>query len=165
MAKVKATPAQCVALYNARAVSNYERKNIKKAIFIKIRQDHGLQGVSKLGIRSLLDINNPNTYGVLYDKHSKVDLNDGKAEVITAPVAPVTTVAAPTPKVTKPVVKTAVVVKAKPVAVSIPGVSPVRTAKCTLEIRTTINGVRKRLGFASSENAKQAAIAAAKANS
>lgn len=164
--KIKATTAQCNQLYTAR--NSPDKKRIKKSVFTAIRNANGLQGSAKLGIRN---ITNPDkdTFGVLYDKRTRVDLNDGRPEPTVSRPA----VSKPTSTVAKPVVKTTAVT-AKPAAktaskpaskafVAIPGVSPTRTSKHQIEIRTTINGVRTRLGFASSEKAKAAAIAAAKA--
>lgn len=164
--KIKATTAQCNQLYTARNSS--DKKRIKKSVFTAIRNANGLQGSAKLGIRNITNPDKDN-FGVLYDKRTRVDLNDGRPEpTVSRPV-----VSKPTATAAKPVVKTATVT-AKPVAktaskpaskapVAIPGVSPTRTSKHQIEIRTTINGVRTRLGFASSEKAKAAAIAAAKA--
>lgn len=161
--KIKATPKQCQALLNARNSSN--KKKLNAAIFKQIRTDKGLQGTAKLSVRNISNPNNEETYGVLFDARTRVDLDDGRqAPVVSRPKAVVEAVkAVPAPK--------AVSAKQAPVAVKKPGaksaaiigVSPTRTDKHTIEIRTTINGVRKRLGFASSQKAKDAAIAAAKA--
>ena len=164
--KIKATPAQCEALLANRNQNDAARKMGNKKIFNQIRQTLGLIGTKKMRIRN---ITNPDkdTYGVLYDAASGVDLNDGKPDpVAKAPVAASKPTVAPVAKTaTKPVAKAAVkpTVKTKEVASTIPGMSPTKTSKHTIEVRTTINGVRKRLGFASSEKAKAAAIAAAKA--
>ena len=70
----------------------------------------------------------------------------------------------------KPAAKKAAPVKApaKPVAKAAKKVekdsfSKTKTDKCTVEVRTTIGGVRKRLGYASSEAMKAKIIAKAKA--
>lgn len=163
--KIKATPAQCEELYKARTASN--KKQMKKLVFNQIRSSYGLQGSAKLGVRNITNPDKEN-YGVLYDKRTRTDLDDGRQEPVVsrpampkpAPVAktaPVKTTPAVAPKAApKPVAKAV----AKPAA--IPGWSAVRTDKHYIEIRATINGVRKRLGFASSEKAKAAVIAAAK---
>ena len=72
--------------------------------------------------------------------------------------------------VSKPAAKKAAPVKApaKPVAKAAKKVekdsfSKTKTDKCTIEVRTTISGVRKRLGYASSEAMKAKIIAKAKA--
>jgi hypothetical protein len=155
--KIKANPAQCEELYKARTASN--KKQLKKLVFSQIRTANRLQGSAKLGVRNITNPDKEN-YGVLYDKRTRVDLDDGRqAPVVVAEPVVVTpkAVIAPVKPVAKPVVKAA-----PKASVAVPGVSPVRTAKHTIEIRTTILGVRKRLGFASSEKAKAAAIAAAK---
>jgi hypothetical protein len=150
--KIKATSAQCEAIYATRSITdNTKRKAAKSKIFKKIRQSFGLIGTKKIGIRSVTDSSNPDKYGVIYDTKSKADLDDG----VVAPVVKPTKVAA-----VKTVTKAPVV--AKPVATAVPGTSPVKTSKHQIEIRTTINGKRIRLGYASSEKAKAAAIAAAK---
>ena len=132
-----------------------------------------MQGTAKIGIRNI-NLPGNDTYGVIYDKRTKVDLDDGRSDptpvVVATPKVATTPVAkaAPTKKVAKPVAKpvtSKAPAKAAPVAdkaKGITGVSPTRTDKHTIEIRTTINGVRKRLGFASSQKTKEAAIAAAK---
>lgn len=179
--KIKATPEQCQALLNARNSSS--KKTLNAAIFKQIRTDKGLQGTAKLSVRNISNPNNEETYGVLFDARTRVDLDDGRqAPVVSRPKAVVAPVkAAPAPKavpakqapvaakkpVAKPVAINLTKVKAKQIAQNksygIPGVSPTRTDKHTIEIRTTIDGVRKRLGFASSQKDKDAAIAAAKA--
>ena len=164
--KIKANAQQCNELYKARTASN--KKQIKKLVFNQIRSAHGLQGSAKLGVRNITNPDKDN-YGVLYDKRTQVDLNDGRPEpVVSRPAmpkaAPVTKTA---PAKTTPVapVKTALKPVAKAIAAkpsTVPGWSAVRTDKYHIEIRATISGVRKRLGFASSEKAKAAVIAAAK---
>jgi hypothetical protein len=160
--KIKATATQCEQLYAARTQPVTQRKATKRQIFQAIKREKGLSNI-KLGIRSVVDPFSEQ-YGVLYDKRSKVDLDDGRQ----APKAPV---AAPTPvaKATPVVAKTAAprpaptpkpAVKAQPVMT--PGMSPVKTAKHILEVRVTVDGVRKRYGFASSEKAKAAFIATLK---
>jgi hypothetical protein len=152
--KIKATSAQCEAIYATRSITdNTKRKAAKSKIFKEIRKSFGLIGTKKIGIRSVTDSSNPDKYGVIYDTKSKTDLDDGVvAPVVVAKPAKVDTV--------KTVTKAPVV--AKPVATTVPGTSPVKTSKHRIEIRTTINGKRIRLGYASSEKAKAAAIAAAK---
>ena len=170
MAKIRATAAQCEALYNARELGAYQRKTTKKSIFMAIRKDHGLQGAAKLGIRSIIDITNPDRYGVLYDKRSGRDLDNGIPDPVKKPVEAPVAKTVPTPQVKAKAPPTPVKTPAKApakvapkVAATVPGSSPVKTAKCQLEVRTTHNGVRVRLGYASSEKAKQAMIAAYKA--
>lgn len=156
--RIKATPEQCQKLHKANMLSESQRKSAKKAVYTEIRKTLGLSK-SRIGVRVVSNPDSPN-YGVLYDVNTKINFDDGRTDLpVKAPVA------APTPApvvVAKPAVKAAPKPSAK-VASSVPGMSPVRTAKHTIEVRTTINGVRKRLGFASSEKAKAAAIAAAKA--
>ena len=165
--KIKATPEQCQALLNARNSSN--KKKLNAAIFKQIRTDKGLQGTAKLSVRNISNPNNEETYGVLFDARTRVDLDDGRqAPVVSRPKATVAPVkAAPAPKAVPakqaPVAAKNPVTKPAAKSAAITGVSPTRTDKHTIEIRTTINGVRKRLGFASSQKALAAAIAAAKA--
>ena len=163
--KIKATPTQCAALYDARTKPN--KKALKKQVFNQIRSANGLQGTAKLGIRNIINPDNEN-YGVLYDKRTKVDLNDGRPDPVverpkvvetpktvpnTAKVTTITStkkapVAAPTP--------------ATKASTKIPDHSPVRTVNHTIEVRATIDSVRRRLGFAKDEAAKARIIAAAK---
>ena len=163
--KIKATPAQCVAIYNARTAPN--KKALKKQAFNQIRSANGLQGTAKLGIRNIINPDNEN-YGVLYDKRTKVDLNDGRPDpVVERPKAVEPSKTAPnTAKVaTVTSVKKAPVVAPKPVAKPskvIPDHSPVRTEHHTIEVRATIDNVRRRLGFAKDEAAKARIITAAK---
>ena len=167
--KIKATPTQCAALYDARTKTN--KKALKKTVFNQIRSANGLQGTAKLGIRNIINPDNEN-YGVLYDKRTKVDLNDGRPDPVaerpkavepskTVPnTAKVTTI---TPVNKAPVVAPKPVAKAPvKVASKIPDHSPVRTEHHTIEVRATIDNVRRRLGFAKDEAAKARIIAAAK---
>ena len=163
--KIKATPVQCAALYDARTKPN--KKALKKAVFNQIRSANGLQGTAKLGIRNITNPDSEN-YGVLYDKRTKVDLNDGRPDPVverpkavepskTAPNTATVTTVAPAKK--------APVVAPKPVAKpskAIPDHSPVRTEHHTIEVRATIDNVRRRLGFAKDEAAKARIITAAK---
>lgn len=163
--KIKATPTQCVAIYNARTAPN--KKALKKQVFNQIRSANGLQGTAKLGIRNIINPDNEN-YGVLYDKRTKVDLNDGRPDpVVERPKA----VQAPKTAPNTATVTTVTPVKKAPVAASkpatkaskgIPDHSPVRTENHTIEVRASIDGVRRRLGFAKDEAAKARIIAAAK---
>lgn len=163
--KIKATPTQCVAIYNARTAPN--KKALKKQVFNQIRSANGLQGTAKLGIRNIINPDNEN-YGVLYDKRTKVDLNDGRPDPVAerpkAVQAPKTVPnTATVPSVTP--AKKAPVVAPKPTAKAskaIPDHSPVRTDTHPVEVRATIDGVRRRLGFAKDEAAKARIIAAAK---
>ena len=165
--KIKATPTQCVVIYNARTAPN--KKALKKQVFNQIRSANGLQGTACLGIRNITNPDN-DTYGVLYDKRTKIDLNDGRPDpVIERPKAVEPPKSVPNTATVSTVapVKKAPVVASKPVAKaptksSIPDVSPVRTANHQIEVRTTIDGVRRRLGFAKDEAAKIRVIAAAK---
>ena len=163
--KIKATPTQCVAIYNARTAPN--KKALKKQVFNQIRSANGLQGTAKLGIRNIINPDNEN-YGVLYDKRTKVDLNDGRPDPVverpkavepskTAPNTATVTTVAPVKKAPVAAPKPA----AKPSKV-IPDHSPVRTVNHTIEVRATIDSVRRRLGFAKDEAAKARIIAAAK---
>ena len=162
--KIKATPTQCAALYDARTKTN--KKALKKTIFSQIRSANGLQGTAKVGIRNITNPDSEN-YGVLYDKRTKVDLNDGRPDpVVERPKA----VEAPKPAPNTAKVTTAAPVKKAPVAAPKPAAkaptklgSPVRTDKYCIEVRTTILGQRKRLGFASSQSEKEKMISAAKA--
>lgn len=165
--KIKANAQQCNELYKARTASN--KKQMKKLVFNQIRSAHGLQGSAKLGVRNITNPDKDN-YGVLYDKRTKVDLNDGRPEaVVSRPAMPK---AVPVTK-TAPVKTTPVTpVKAapKPVAKAAPKTSiasklgsSVRTDKYCIEVRTTILGQRKRLGFASTQKEKEKMINAAKA--
>lgn len=167
--KIKATPTQCAALYDARTKSN--KKVLKKTIFNQIRSANGLQGTAKLGIRNITNPNSEN-YGVLYDKRTKVDLNDGRPDPVverpkavqapkTVPNTAVVTTVAPAKKAPVVAPKTAAKapIKASP---KIPDHSPVRTAHHQIEVRATIDGIRRRLGFAKDEAAKARIIAAAK---
>ena len=163
--KIKATPTQCAALYDARTKTN--KKALKKTVFNQIRSANGLQGTAKLGIRNIINPDNEN-YGVLYDKRTKVDLNDGRPDPVverpkavepskTAPNTATVTTVAPAKK--------APVVASKPAtkpSTKIPDHSPVRTDAHPVEVRATIDGVRRRLGFAKDEAAKARIIAAAK---
>ena len=163
--KIKATPTQCVAIYNARTAPN--KKALKKQVFNQIRSANGLQGTAKLGIRNIINPDNEN-YGVLYDKRTKVDLNDGRPDpVVERPKA----VQAPKTVPNTATVTTVTPAKKAPVAAPkpatkpskvIPDHSPVRTENHTIEVRATIDGVRRRLGFAKDEAAKARIIAAAK---
>lgn len=163
--KIKATPTQCVAIYNARTAPN--KKALKKQVFNQIRSANGLQGTAKLGIRNIINPDNEN-YGVLYDKRTKVDLNDGRPDpVVERPKA----VQAPKTVPNTATVTTVTPVKKAPVVASKPAFkpstkisdhSPVRTENHTIEVRATIDGVRRRLGFAKDEAAKARIIAAAK---
>lgn len=163
--KIKATPTQCVAIYNARTAPN--KKALKKQVFNQIRSANGLQGTAKLGIRNITNPDNEN-YGVLYDKRTKVDLNDGRPDpVVERPkvVEPTKTVPNTSKATTAAPVKKAPVVASKPAAKPskvIPDHSPVRTDTHPVEVRATIDGVRRRLGFAKDEAAKARIIAAAK---
>ena len=163
--KIKATPTQCVAIYNARTAPN--KKALKKQVFNQIRSANGLQGTAKLGIRNIINPDNEN-YGVLYDKRTKVDLNDGRPDPVverpkavepskTVPNTATVTTVAPAKKATVAAPKPA----SKPSKV-IPDHSPVRTDTHPVEVRATIDGVRRRLGFAKDEAAKARIIAAAK---
>ena len=163
--KIKATPTQCVAIYNARTAPN--KKALKKQVFNQIRSANGLQGTAKLGIRNIINPDNEN-YGVLYDKRTKVDLNDGRPDpVVERPKA----VQAPKTVPNTAAVTTVAPVKKVPVAApkptakaskAIPDHSPVRTDTHPVEVRATIDGIRRRLGFAKDEAAKARIIAAAK---
>ena len=163
--KIKATPTQCVAIYNARTAPN--KKALKKQVFNQIRSANGLQGTAKLGIRNIINPDNEN-YGVLYDKRTKVDLNDGRPDpVVERPkaVEPSKTVPNTATVTTVTPVKKAPVAAPKPAAKPskvIPDHSPVRTVNHTIEVRVSIYGVRRRLGFAKDEAAKARIIAAAK---
>lgn len=163
--KIKATPTQCVAIYNARTAPN--KKALKKQVFNQIRSANGLQGTAKLGIRNIINPDNEN-YGVLYDKRTKVDLNDGRPDpVVERPkaVQPPKTVPNTATVTSVAPVKKAPVVASKPVAKAskaIPDHSPVRTDTHPVEVRATIDGIRRRLGFAKDEAAKARIIAAAK---
>ena len=163
--KIKATPTQCAALYDARTKTN--KKALKKAIFNKIRSANGLQGTAKLGIRNITNPDNEN-YGVLYDKRTKVDLNDGRPDPVverpkavqapkTVPNTATVTTVAPAKKA--PVVPSMPTAKASK---AIPDHSTVRTVNHTIEVRVSIDGVRRRLGFAKDEAAKARIITAAK---
>ena len=163
--KIKATPTQCVAIYNARTAPN--KKALKKQVFNQIRSANGLQGTAKLGIRNIINPDNEN-YGVLYDKRTKVDLNDGRPDpvverpkVVQAPktVPNTATVTTVTPAKKAPVVAPKPTAKASK---AIPDHSPVRTDTHPVEVRATIDGVRRRLGFAKDEAAKARIITAAK---
>lgn len=159
--KIKATAQQCEQLYNARTSPN--RKALKKNVFKAIKSQYGLSS-AKLGVRNITNPDSP-MYGVLYNTSNKTDLDDGKPMPVK--VAPVATKTATTP-VSKPVAKVVSKPVVKPVAavksiVGMPGISPVKTAKHQIEIRLTIDGARKRFGYASSEKAKAAAIAVLKA--
>ena len=163
--KIKATPTQCVAIYNARTAPN--KKALKKQVFNQIRSANGLQGTAKLGIRNIINPDNEN-YGVLYDKRTKVDLNDGRPDPVVerpkAVQAPKTVPNTATVTTVTPA-KKAPVVAPKPTAKAskaIPDHSPVRTVNHTIEVRATIDSVRRRLGFAKDEAAKARIIAAAK---
>ena len=163
--KIKATPVQCAALYDARTKTN--KKALKKAVFNQIRSANGLQGTAKLGIRNITNPDNEN-YGVLYDKRTKVDLNDGRPDPVverpkaveppkTVPnTAKVTTI---TPAKKAPVAAPTPATKA---STKIPDHSPVRTDTHPVEVRATIDGIRRRLGFAKDEAAKARIITAAK---
>lgn len=163
--KIKATPTQCAALYDARTKTN--KKALKKTIFSQIRSANGLQGTAKLGIRNITNPDSEN-YGVLYDKRTKVDLNDGRPDpVVERPKAVEAPKPAPnTAKVTTVApVKKAAVAAPKPAAKTskgIPDHCSVRTAHHQIEVRATIDGIRCRLGFAKDEAAKARIIAAAK---
>lgn len=163
--KIKVTPVQCAALYDARTKTN--KKALKKAIFSQIRSANGLQGTAKLGIHNIINPDNEN-YGVLYDKRTKIDLNDGRPDPVVerpkAVQAPKTVPNTATVTTVAPV-KKATVVASKPAAKAsktISDHSPVRTENHTIEVRASIDGVRKRLGFAKDEAAKARIIAAAK---
>lgn len=163
--KIKATPTQCVAIYNARTAPN--KKALKKQVFNQIRSANGLQGTAKLGIRNIINPDNEN-YGVLYDKRTKVDLNDGRPDPVVerpkAVQAPKTVPNTATVTTVTPA-KKAPVVAPKPTAKAskaIPDHSPVRTDTHPVEVRATIDGVRRRLGFAKDKAAKARIIAAAK---
>ena len=163
--KIKATPTQCVDIYNARTAPN--KKALKKQVFNQIRSAKGLQGTAKLGIRNIINPDNEN-YGVLYDKRTKVDLNDGRPDpVVERPKAVQAPKTVPnTAKVTTVTpAKKAPVVASKPAfkpSTKISDHSPVRTENHTIEVRATIDNVRRRLGFAKDEAAKARIIAAAK---
>ena len=167
--KIKATPTQCVAIYNARTAPN--KKALKKQVFNQIRSANGLQGTAKLGIRNIINPDNEN-YGVLYDKRTKVDLNDGRPDPVVerpkAVQAPKTvpntaTVTTVTPAKKAPVAAPKPATKASvKVAPNNPDHSPVRTDTHPVEVRATIDGIRRRLGFAKDEAAKARIIAAAK---
>ena len=163
--KIKATPTQCAALYDARTKPN--KKALKKQVFNQIRSANGLQGTAKLGIRNIINPDNEN-YGVLYDKRTKVDLNDGRPDpVVERPkvVEPTKTVPNTSKVTTAAPVKKAPVVASKPASkpsTKISDHSPVRTDTHPVEVRATIDGVRRRLGFAKDEAAKARIIAAAK---
>ncbi len=163
--KIKATPSQCAALYDARTKTN--KKALKKTTFNQIRSANGLQGTAKLGIRNIINPDNEN-YGVLYDKRTKVDLNDGRPDpVVERPkaVQPPKTLPNTATVTTVAPVKKAPVVAPKPAAKAskvIPDHSPVRTDTHQIEVRATIDGIRRRLGFAKDENAKARIITAAK---
>ena len=163
--KIKATPTQCVAIYNARTAPN--KKALKKQVFNQIRSANGLQGTAKLGIRNIINPDNEN-YGVLYDKRTKIDLNDGRPDPVverpkavepskTAPNTATVTTVAPAKKAPVAAPKPA----SKP-SKAIPDHSPVRTDTHPVEVRATIDGIRRRLGFAKDEAAKVRIIAAAK---
>ena len=163
--KIKATPTQCAALYDARTKTN--KKALKKTVFNQIRSANGLQGTAKLGIRNITNPDSEN-YGVLYDKRTKIDLNDGRPDPVAErpkAVEPSKTVPNTAKVTTITPVKKAPVVAPKPVAKPskvIPDHSPVRTEHHTIEVRATIDNVRRRLGFAKDEAAKARIIAAAK---
>lgn len=163
--KIKATPTQCAALYDARTKTN--KKALKKTVFNQIRSANGLQGTAKLGIRNITNPDSEN-YGVLYDKRTKVDLNDGRPDPVVerpkAVQAPKTVPNTATVTTVAPAKKAPVVVSnstAKP-STKIPDHSPVRTDTHPVEVRATIDGIRRRLGFAKDEAAKARIIAAAK---
>ena len=163
--KIKATPTQCAALYDARTKTN--KKALKKTVFNQIRSANGLQGTAKLGIRNITNPDNEN-YGVLYDKRTKIDLNDGRPDpVVERPkvVEPPKTVPNTATVTTVAPAKKAPVVASKPdtkASKAIPDHSPVRTDTHSVEVRATIDGIRRRLGFAKDEAAKARIITAAK---
>lgn len=156
--KIKATPQQCEKLYAARSYSTTQRKAIKREVFQAIKREKGLSNI-KLGIRSIVDPFSAN-YGVLYDKRSRVDLDDGRTETPVKAPTVVAKATAPVPAKTPVKQASKPVTKAQPITT--PGMSPVKTAKHTIEVRVTINGVRKRFGYASSVKAKEAFIATLK---
>lgn len=163
--KIKATPTQCAALYDARTKTS--KKALKQTVFNQIRSANGLQGTAKLGIRNIINPDNEN-YGVLYDKRTKIDLNDGRPDpVVERPkaVQPPKTLPNTAAVTTVAPIKKASVVAPKPAtkaSTKIPDHSPVRTDTHPVEVRATIDGIRKRLGFAKDEAAKARIIAAAK---
>lgn len=170
--KIRLTPAQCQALYAARQAPN--KKQIKKQIFAEVRRTYGLNS-ARLGVRNVVYADQPN-YGVLYYKASKVDLDDGRPEPVVqpAPVAaavatpveasktaskPVSAPAKATPApAVKTAPKTAATASVNELVMGVNGTSKTRTPTCQIEMRFTINGERKRYGFASTEAAKQAVL-------
>lgn len=92
----------------------------------------------------------------------KVAVKKAAAPAKAPAKAPAATAKAATAKpvtkvVAQPTVAAKAAVAAKPLG------SPVKTAKCQIEVRTTLGGKRVRLGFASSEKMKAQMIANAKA--
>jgi hypothetical protein len=173
--KIKIDPKHCEKLYAARTLATAQRKAAKREVFSAIKREHGLSNI-KLGIRSVVDPFS-SKYGVLYDKRSDNDLDNGLTEPTPVAAKPIKPVAKPVAKPIAKSVKTVaapVVAKsakpattpAKPAAKAQPqvmnGISPVKTAKHTIEVRVTIDGVRKRFGYATSEKTKAAYIATLK---
>lgn len=163
--KIIASPAHCKALLEARKItSNAAKKAERRRIFAAIRREHNIAG--RFGVRNVSNVLSLN-YGVLYDLATKANFDDGK---VAAPVAtPKPTSVIPVKQVAVPPVAKAAVkavatpVTAKPVvvkaAIKSNDHSPVRTATHSIEVRATINGVRRRLGFASTAEARQRIIA------
>jgi hypothetical protein len=176
--KMFITEQQAQALLNARKLSTQARKAEKKRIIAEVKRQHGIPSVTKL----VFFIENPENplYRVIRDKRSKQPLDNGVPDAVKPVVkakSPVTAKApakkaAPVKVVAKAPAKVAAKAETKKAPAKVaakksvpakatqkPLGSPVRTAQHTVEVRTTLEGVRVRLGYAKNEAEKQKMIA------
>lgn len=82
--KMYCTKAQAVALFNARSLSRYDRKQIKRRIFAEIRAEHKLP--RKPAITLFVENEDNPMFCLIRDKRTKLPLDDGRPE--PAPVLP-----------------------------------------------------------------------------
>lgn len=167
--QIKITEEQATRFLALRTLPYYEKLQGRRALYREIRNDHGLP----TSIRMRIAVENPNNpmYRVIRDKHSGLPLDDGRTE--PTPAVKATSEKKPAIKATsekKPAkaapARTGKAVpspaKTTPVRINKQTFSPTKTATHTVEVRTTINGVRQRLGYAVSEEVKAKVIAKAK---
>ena len=168
MARMFITEAQAQTLLEARGKPN--RVGIKRIVFRELRQQYGIPTSTRLKV-AVEDPSNP-LWRVLRNKRTGLALDNGLPEpVVEKAASPAKKAASPAKKAASPAKKAASPAKkaaspkaspAKKAASPKSTFSKTKTDTCQHEVRTTINGKRVRLGWASDEAAKARAIARAK---
>ena len=161
MARMFITEAQAQTLLEARGKPN--RVGIKRIVFRELRQQYGIPTSTRLKV-AVEDPSNP-LWRVLRNKRTGLALDNGLPEpVVEKAASPAKKAASPAKKAASPAKKAASpkASPAKKAASPKSTFSKTKTDTCQHEVRTTINGKRVRLGWASDEAAKARAIARAK---